>query len=123
MCKNDVLLTNHAAERGMERLCMPANEVNREFRIALQYGNRFYDFKDCKSFKYIRSKTNASAEAVVYNGVCYIISKYDGSCVTLYKLHNEVRNKNSYNGKIRIKNPRKYAKLNNYYKDKEYACA
>lgn len=61
----------------------------------------------------LRCEKNNKSKAKAYNNFCYIFNE-DNVCVTLYKLPSWFMRKKHYNGKEKIKNVKKYIKMNKY---------
>lgn len=103
--------TLHCNERAMERYNLRNEKaVMKNINRAYLYGKRAEDHTSWER-NYLSSKTRPCMVAVEYNGFCYIFNEY-GICVTMYDLPAWFGKKKRFNGKERIRDFRKYEKLN-----------
>ena len=104
--------TQHSIDRAMERICLNAHEAERKIEIALVRGKSAENYKTSRERKYLE-KQSRNAIAVAYDNYCYLFS-YQGECITVYSLPDWWEKKKMYNGKEKIRNPKKYFSLYKY---------
>ena len=93
------MCTYHSIQRANERTRYNGNAAVRFVEKGIERGKTAEDFKQDER-QYLAS--------VPYNGFCLIISE-DGVCVTLYPLPEWFGKKRHYDGKVRIRNAKRYA--------------
>lgn len=103
--------TSHCNERAMERYNLRNEKaIEKNINRAYTQGKRAEDYSSWER-NYLNSKTHDCMVAVVYNGFCYIFNEF-GVCVTMYDLPAWFGKKKRFDGKERIRDIRKYDKLN-----------
>lgn len=80
------LFTAHGIERMKERTGLCERKATRMVELAKERGKRVEDCKWSADRKLLLKATGEGAEAIAYNGFCYIISRYDGRLITTYRL-------------------------------------
>lgn len=80
--------------------------------LALKRGKRFSDYTSWER-TYLANKEYDECSALAYNGYCFIISK-TGQCVTAYPLPDWFGEKKRFAGKEKIRNLKKYSRMNNF---------
>lgn len=63
---------------------------------------------------YLNNESRGDCIAVAYNNFCYIFNA-DGYCVTLYHLPAWFGKKKRFDGKLRIRNYKKYCQINVFF--------
>lgn len=103
--------TCHSIERLRERQNMKNNRVAiKTIKLALQRGKRATDYSSWEN-EYLASKESYECKAVAYRGYCFIINE-TGQCVTTYPLPDWFGEKKRFAGKEKIRNPKKYWRMN-----------
>lgn len=104
-------VTEHCVERAMERYNL-RNEKSIQKNVDRAYllGKRAEDFSSWER-NYLSGKTRDCMTGVAYNGFCYIFNEY-GICVTMYELPAWFGKRKRFNGKERIRDIKKYNRLN-----------
>ena len=85
MAYHDCYLSGHSLQRAKERCGIKnAESASRHISLAYERGRRA---EDCRSWErsYLESYSERNAEAVAYDGFCYLFSM-EGVCITLFKL-------------------------------------
>ena len=105
------ITTIHGVQRAKERCNLKSiRAAEKQIALALTRGKVAEDFTSWEQ-DYLRNEAYDGCVAVAYNNFCYIINT-DGRCVTLHALPNWFGRKKHFDGKDRIRNPKRYAKLN-----------
>ena len=98
-------ITKHGKSRAKERKGVKNHcSMERCIRLALERGKGVNDFKS-REREYLINKQNV--KAVVYDGFCFLFGA-DDTLITLYPLPIWFANKKQYDGKEKIRNPKKY---------------
>ena len=114
MGANFIITTRHCEERADERRQLNKKCINRQIQLAYERGKRAEDFRTSAERDYLMSKESADTKVIVYNGFCYILNEKD-VFVTMYLLPEWFGKKHYYHGKERVRNARRYCKLNGCY--------
>lgn len=121
---NTDIITLHGVERAKQRVGIKGvRAAERQTQLALKRGKTADDLTSWER-NYLRSiARDDSVIPVAYNGFCYIISLTNGTCVTMFPLPAWWGKKKNCVGKIRIRNPKKYAAMNDQnFKRNRYAA-
>ena len=119
MTTNTIYATRHGLERAMERIDLNRKEAIYNINLALHKGKSYEQYNTTKEKEYLQ-KHSIDVIALAFDKYCYIFS-YQGECITVYPLPEWWEKKVIYNGKERIKKPKKFFTLNQYdYNDKYY---
>lgn len=107
---NNTVLTNHAAERGKERLRQCRKKALKGAEKAWINGKREADFNGKFEKTYMQNKTCESIP-VVWNDMLYVFSDDEDTrrCITIHQLPRWFGKKKNFIGKEKIKNPKKYS--------------
>ena len=106
MTNTTYIATQHSIIRAKERINLNEREAIRKIDIALQRGKCAENYTTSRERKYLENQSK-NAIAVAYDNYCYLFS-YQGDCITLYALPEWWEKKKMYNGKEKIRKPRKY---------------
>lgn len=98
--------THHSIDRAKERINLNEKKALRNITIALERGNSSEHYNSTMEKTYLENR-NIDGIALAYNNVCYIFN-YQGECITVYPLPKWWEKKKMYNGKEKIRNPKKY---------------
>ena len=98
--------TKHGVDRAMERISLNEREAVRKIDIALARGKCAENYNSTRERKYLERQSK-SAIAIAYDNYCYLFS-YQGECITVYALPDWWEKKKMYNGKEKIRKPKKY---------------
>ena len=98
--------TQHSIDRAMERINLNEREAMRKIDIALQRGKCAENYTSSRERKYLENQSH-NAIAVAFDNFCYLFS-YQGECITVYALPDWWEKKKLYNGKEKIRKPKKY---------------
>lgn len=98
--------TQHSIDRAMERINLNEREAMRKIDIALQRGKCAENYASSRERKYLENQSH-NAIAVAFDNFCYLFS-YQGECITVYALPDWWEKKKMYNGKEKIRKPKKY---------------
>ena len=98
--------TQHGIDRAMERISLNEHEAIRKIDIALQRGKCADNYTTSRERKYLERQSN-NAIALAYDNYCYVFS-FQGECITVYALPDWWEKKKMYNGKEKIRKPKKY---------------
>lgn len=110
------IITVHGAERMKERCNLKSQKnIAKSIELAIQRGKRAEDLSSWER-NFIEKDNRNDCTAIAYNGYCYIIGP-NNVCITIYALPTWFGKKKLFNGKERIRNIRKYSKLNNAYEN------
>lgn len=102
------ILTQHCIERAGQRLGLTEKQAERKINLAMKYGKSSENYTTSWERKYLKSQSYDGV-ALAYDSYCYIITE-SGICITVYPLPSWWEKKKNYNGKERIRNPKKYYK-------------
>ena len=114
MGANFIITTKHCEERADERRQLNKKGINRQIQLAYERGKRLEDFHTSAEREYLMRKESNSVKAIVYNGFCYILGE-DDVFVTMFLLPEWFGKKHFYQGKEKVRNARKYFRLNSCY--------
>lgn len=106
MTTTTYIATQHSIDRAMERIRLNEREAVRKIDIAMQRGKTAENYTSSRECKYLENQS-ANAIAVAFDNFCYLFS-YQGQCITVYALPDWWEKKKMYNGKEKIRKPRKY---------------
>lgn len=108
--------TNHSSLRAKQRLGLSATKADRQFALALRYGKSAADFNHSYQSLYLQkrevSARNITTRAYVYDDFCYIFAADCDTCITTFPLPKWFNRGIACDGKERIRNVRKYQRLN-----------
>ena len=80
----------------------------KQIALALERGKAAQEFRSMER-SFLEGECKYGNTAIAYNNFCYIFSE-DGVCVTLYPLPIWFGKKKQFNGKEKVRNPKKYTK-------------
>lgn len=100
--------TKHSLDRMKDRLDVNKRKAEKQISDALKRGKPAEAFSS-KERSFLAKKACDGCTALAYNGFCYIINA-DNVCVTLYPLPAWFGKKKHFDGKEKIRNPKKYDK-------------
>ena len=101
-----ITATKHGVDRAMERICLNEHEAVRKIDIALKRGKCANNYNSSRERKYLERQSR-NAIALAYDNYCYLFS-YQGECITVYPLLDWWEKKKMYDGKEKIRKPKKY---------------
>lgn len=102
-------MTFHSMERAKQRANLGRSAATRMIESAMKSGKGAETFP-AKERKYLESKSNSTAKAVVFDGYIFIIGT-NGNCITMYKAPYWFGKKKTHDGKERIRNAKYYLKM------------
>ena len=106
--------TMHSIIRASERAGMKYNEAVRFTDLAIRNGQRAEELPS-KERRYLESKeTDPACSAILYNGYIFIM-KDENTCITLYMAPSWFLKKRYYDGKTRVRDPKKYLRYSGSY--------
>ena len=100
------MCTYHSIKRANERTRFNGKAAVRFIENGIARGKTAKDYKQNER-DYLSSIPHDDCIAKAYNGFCLIISK-DGVCITLYPLPEWFGKKRHYDGKVRVRNAKRY---------------
>jgi len=106
-----VFVTKHSLQRVKERCNIKNSQsaINTIQRARL-HGKDASKYTSCER-EYLENAGQGNCTAFAYNNFCYIFSD-QGKCVTVYALPEWFGQKKHFDGKNRIRNYRKYCRIN-----------
>jgi len=115
-------VTYHSFLRAKERCNLKSfKAIERNIRRAYERGKRADSFSSWEHSYLMREKYEGVVP-VAYNDRCYLFNGV-GQCVTILRLPEWFGKKKHFDGKVRIRNYKKYcADRQAYAEDMEYAC-
>lgn len=102
------MTTIHSIERAKERIGLNEKKATKQIALALERGKAAQEFRSMER-SFLEGECKYGNTAIAYNNFCYIFSE-DGVCVTLYPLPIWFGKKKQFNGKEKVRNPKKYTK-------------
>lgn len=102
-------VTKHSVEKVKERLGINRKYAEKRITDALLRGKTAESFSSWER-SFLEQEGKDGCHAVAYNGFCYIVSPYN-TCVTLYPLPSWFGHKKHFDGKVKIRNIKKYNKI------------
>ena len=102
--------TYHGMERTKERLGLKFRDACRRHELAAERGKGSECFKGMER-EYLKTRSSDDHRAVAFDGNCYILG-VDNAVITIFPLPSWWMKKKNYNGKERIRNIKKYCKMN-----------
>lgn len=99
-------MTQHSILRTKERAKLTSNSAAKFINNAIQFGQDASHFPS-KERTYLESKFSDNKKAVYYKGYCFIIADRD-VCVTMFPVPSWFGKKSNFDGKIKVRNPKKY---------------
>lgn len=105
----DFCITKHGIVREKERCGVSQKKALRQVKLALERGKRVTDFKGSKEKEYMKKHESEHIYSIVYNQFCYIVSD-ENVVITVLPLPRWFNKKKQYDGKVRIRNCKKYSK-------------
>ena len=113
--------TYHSIDRAKERAGLNERKATKMIELALERGKSASDFSSMEK-SYLDSEGYDGCTAIAYNNFCYIVNE-NGICVTLYPLPAWFGKKKRFDGKEKIRNPKKYSKNYGFYsREIEYSA-
>ena len=100
--------TCHSIDRAKERARLNERKATKMIEYALKRGKSANDFNSMER-SYLEKEGQGGCTAIAYNNFCYIVNE-NGFCVTLYPLPVWFGKKKRFDGKEKIRNPKKYSK-------------
>lgn len=112
MTNKEVILTEHVIARAIERTKLNRKKAKRVITLALERG-KDVDVSQNDLRNYLKRKPQSKHIAKEYNGYCYIIEEVDGVQIgiTMFPIPEKILIGSRYDGKIRIRNVKKYARF------------
>lgn len=98
--------TQHSIQRMKERRGINRKATEKRIEQAISRGKKADDFSSWER-NFLQKEEYDNCTAIAYDGYCYIISER-GACVTLYQLPKWFGKKKHFDGKVRIRNFKKY---------------
>lgn len=95
--------TMHYISRSKTRGGINSKRAIRMAELAWSRGCRINECRWSEDKKYLLKKSNEQIEAIAYNGFCYLFSKSDLKCITVYKLPKDFGRKKTKYHKIKTK--------------------
>ena len=86
-------ISKHAKKRIKERTLLDTQERKQIFRLALKNGKYTSDIKDTRIKRYMMSKRRFNNQVRLYRGYIFIYSKNKRQLYTMYKLPDELLEK------------------------------
>lgn len=111
-------MSTHSIERAQERGNINRKQAIEMIKRAQSRGKKYGDYKHSKEKNYLLAKTQEGSIPVYYAGYIFIFDDSLQICITMYEAPYWFGKKVYYNGKERIKHPKKYIK---YYPFEEIA--
>lgn len=102
-------VTKHSVEKAKERLGVSRKYAEKRINDAIHRGKTAEDFSSWER-SFLEQEGKDGCRALAYNGFCYIISPL-ATCVTLYPLPSWFGRKKHFDGKEKIRKPKKYNKI------------
>lgn len=113
--------TYHSIDRAKERAGLNERKATKMIELALERGKSANYFSSMEK-SYLESEGYDGCTAIAYNNFCYIVNE-NGICVTLYPLPAWFGKKKRFDGKEKIRNPKKYSKNYGFYsREIEYSA-
>ena len=109
-------MTKHSIRRARERAGINKTAAAKMFERAFIYGKTAGDMPT-RERRYMEERTEAQKLVTYYNGFCFFFSN-DGICITMYHAPEWFCKSTNYDGKITVKNPKKY--FSKYVREEEY---
>lgn len=106
--------TRHGLERTMERAGLKKEKALRMIRLAWERGQRLCDLDSGWQRYYRRfdrQAFNGPTQMRFYNGFVFIFNSY-GTLITMLNEHERHGRKRLYDGKVRVRDARKYGRMN-----------
>ena len=100
------MTTYHAIQRTKERAGLNKRTGTRFITNAIKRGRGAEAFGSVER-EYLRHESKDGYRAIAYNAFCFIVSK-DNNCVTMYPLPSWFGKKRYYQGKLKIRDTKKY---------------
>ena len=105
--------TCHSIDRAKERAGLNERKATKMIEQALKRGKSANEFNSMEK-SYLEKQGQGNCTAIAYNNFCYIVNE-NGFCVTLYPLPVWFGKKKRFDGKEKIRNPKKYRKNYDFY--------
>lgn len=87
----EIIASKHSEMRMKERIGMKnSNASRRMVQLAFERGQRAEDIRRAALRNYIAARNERGAEAVAYNGYCFLFNPQNGVCITVYPLPKEL---------------------------------
>lgn len=102
------MTTIHSIERAKERIGLNEKKAAKQIALAWERGKGAKEFRSMER-SFLEGECKYGSTAIAYNNFCYIFNA-DGVCVTLYPLPVWFGKKKQFNGKEKVRNPKKYTK-------------
>jgi hypothetical protein len=102
------MTTIHSIERAKERIGLNEKKAAKQIALALERGKEAKEFRSMER-SFLEGECKYGNTAIAYNNFCYIFSA-EGVCVTLYPLPVWFGKKKQFNGKEKVRKPKKYTK-------------
>ena len=102
--------TTHSVERAKERMGVNEKRAVKDIQRASDRGKRADAFSSWER-DYLDRHSADDSLAIAYNGFCYIFDTNAKICITLFRLPEWFGKKKNFDGKVKVKNPKKYYKL------------
>lgn len=99
-------MTKHSIERARERAGLSKQAALNNFKKAYSFGIPAEELPSRES-KYMLEKSDGANEMLLYGDFLYLF-KEDGTCITMYHTPAWFNRKSNYDGKEKIRNPKKY---------------
>ena len=95
--------TMHYINRSKSRGGINSKRATRMAELAWRRGCRTNECRWSEDRKYLLKKSNEEIEAIAYNGFCFLFSKSDLKCITVYKLPKDFGRKKTKYYKVKTK--------------------
>lgn len=105
-------VTYHCCGRMDERAGLKGNEAVRFAKNAIRNGKKAEDCRSSSEKKYLTEKSHGDVLAIAYNGFCFIVDKTTECAITMYQLPEWFGKQKVYDGKTKVKNAKKYMRMN-----------
>lgn len=99
-------MTRHSIKRARERGHLSRNAAIKVFENAFEHGKREEELP-LREREYLGGKSGGDKIAVYYSGYCFIFLD-NGVCITMFRVPDWFLKKTNYDGKVSVRNPRKY---------------
>jgi hypothetical protein len=100
------MTTRHGLKRTKERTGYNERKAMCFINNAIERGKSVDNLAGAEK-DYLMNKETGGCRALLYNSYCFIVSE-DNRCITMFAARNKKR---LYNGKVRIRDPRKYMRM------------
>ena len=113
------MMTVHSQERMKERMGYRGEAARSIVEKALQRGHTAETARSVQVSLYLHSLESNDSYPIEYQNYCFIFSRSDNVCITVFPFPEWVHRKPAACGKRIIRNPRKYYRLYKSTEEKE----